>query len=370
MPKENKQVEPIKEYYIAYFDLLGYKDFFEKNPQKAGSFLNTIYEAIENAKALIQGVYSAPIIGEFEKISIQVKVFSDNILLCLERGSTSKECLRFLTFMAITADIQRSFILKYDLFLRGGITIGMLSFNHDFIFGQGLIDAVALEETAIYPRIIIGQPIIDYAQQTHFVKQEDFKKAEKIKNRKDANEHISDVDNEFFYTIMSYIIQENLYLQLQNLLIFKLFDGVSFLNYLYCIGINIILRNILKEPIWELIRTILPDDYLKLNNLSPNQEQRLETHKKHIIKKIKKYGKYDNLDISAVKEANIREHILKKYLWTLSFHNYVCQIYHFEKCMIQSGSTCDIRFMKMTAEIFEDNPTESKPLDSINPENV
>lgn len=29
MPKENRQVEPIKEYYIAYFDLLGYKSFLK-----------------------------------------------------------------------------------------------------------------------------------------------------------------------------------------------------------------------------------------------------------------------------------------------------------------------------------------------------
>lgn len=28
MPEDNKKPEAIKEYYIAYFDLLGYKDFF------------------------------------------------------------------------------------------------------------------------------------------------------------------------------------------------------------------------------------------------------------------------------------------------------------------------------------------------------
>ena len=29
MQKENRQAEPIKEYYIAYFDLLGYKNFLK-----------------------------------------------------------------------------------------------------------------------------------------------------------------------------------------------------------------------------------------------------------------------------------------------------------------------------------------------------
>lgn len=325
---------------------------------------------IKNTKAYIQEVHSSPIVGEFGEIHIQVKVFSDNILLCLERGSTSKECLRFLSFMAITADIQRNFILKYDLFLRGGITIGTLSFNDDFIFGQGLIDAVALEETAIYPQIIIGQAAIDYAEQTHFVKQEELRKACEIQNHINANEHISNDDRAFFNAIMPYTIQENLYFQLQDILIFKAFDGTVILNYLYCIDINIMLGHPFKEQALELVKTISPSDYQKLGNLSPNQKQRLEAHKEHIIQKIKKYGKYDDLDISAVKEANTQEHILKKYLWTLSFHNYVCKKYHLEECMIQSGSTCDIRFMKMTAEIFEDNPTEGKPLDSINPEDV
>lgn len=39
MTQENKQVEPIKEYYIAYFDLLGYKKFFQSYPDKVEDFL-------------------------------------------------------------------------------------------------------------------------------------------------------------------------------------------------------------------------------------------------------------------------------------------------------------------------------------------
>lgn len=62
-----------------------------------------------------------------------------------------------------------------------------------------------------------------------------------------------------------------------------------------------------------------------------------------------------SLDISKVKEAGIREHILKKYLWVLTFHNYVCMVYGISSCMIKSGSTCDVRFMRMTAEVFKDD---------------
>ncbi|MBD5504069.1 MAG: hypothetical protein HDR09_10100 [Lachnospiraceae bacterium] len=356
MPKENKSVKPIKEYYIAYFDLLGYKNFFKTNPEKAGDFLNTIYEAIQNTKKYIQEVNSSFIIGEIEKVSIKTKIFSDNFLLCLERSFDSMEYLRFLTFISIVADIQRNFILQYDLSLRGGITIGMLSVNNDFIFGEGLIEAVALEETAKYPRIIMSKTVLDYVLQTHFVKSEDLKKACEIENRAHAGEYISDKELAFCNAIVPAVNMEKFYLQWRDHLIFKTADETVVLNYLYYIDINTMIDQITKEQILEFVKTISPSDYRRLGDFSPDQKQWLEQHKAHIIQKIKEFGKYDDLEISAINEADVREHILKKYLWVLSFHNYVCMVYHVPECMIKSGSACDIRFMRITAEIFEDNP--------------
>lgn len=89
--------------------------------------MKDINEAIQNTKEYIEEVHASPIVGGLNQILIRTKVFSDNILLCLETGTTPLEYPRFLTFMAIVADIQRHFILQYDLFLRGGITIGTIS---------------------------------------------------------------------------------------------------------------------------------------------------------------------------------------------------------------------------------------------------
>ena len=212
MLREDREIEPIKKYYIAYFDLLGYKSFFETHPDEVELFLKGIHEAIQNSKEYIQEVNSSSIVGGLGKISIRTKVFSDNILLCLETGTTPLEYPRFLTFMAIVADIQRNFILQYDLFLRGGITIGKLSFNDDFIFGQGLIDAVALEERAIYPRIIIGTTVKDYILQTHFVDSEALRRACEIENRAHAGERVSDEELEFCNDILPAVKAEEFYL--------------------------------------------------------------------------------------------------------------------------------------------------------------
>lgn len=39
------------------------------------------------------------------------------------------------------------------------------------------------------------------------------------------------------------------------------------------------------------------------------------------------------------------------------FHNNVCMVYGIPDCMIKSGSTFDVRFMKMSVAIFEDSPS-------------
>lgn len=360
MPQDIRKAEPIKEYYIAYFDLLGYKDFFQNHSDEVENFLQVIHEAVFHTNEYIQSVNTSPVGAELGKLSIRIKVFSDNILLCLETTATSIEYPRFLAFLTIVADIQRNYILKYGLFLRGGITVGELSFNEDFVFGQGLIDAVALEETAIYPRIIVGKAVLDYVLQPHFVEQENLNRACAIEQRAHSGENISDEELAFCNSIMPAVNMENFYLQWRNQLLFPVIDGAVVLNYLYCLNINNLFDKTTIEQMLDFLKTFAPKDYQRLGGFCPNQKQRLEQHKAHIIKKISEFGKYDDLDISATKEASIREHILKKYLWALTFHNYVSIAYNLPDCMIKSGSTLDVRFMKMTVEIFKDDLPEEK----------
>lgn len=354
MSKET--AEPIKKYYIAYFDLLGYKNFFRNNPDKVELFLENIHDAIQDTQSYMQEVSSSPIAGGLGQLSIRVKIFSDNILLCLEVGTSTLESMRLLTYMAIVADIQRHFVLQYGLFLRGGITIGTLSFNDDFIFGQGLIDAVALEELAKYPRIIIGQTILDYMLQPHFIKWEDLERACEIERCAHAGMKISDEDLAFCNSIYPAAEAEAFYIKWRDQFILKSADGVVVLNYLYYFDMNAAIDKATMTQLLQFVRTFSPSDYQRLANLTPSQQQRLERHRDQTIQKIKEFGQYADLDITAVEEAKIREHILKKYLWVLSFHNYMCNMYHFPECMIRFGSTCDIRFMRITVEIFDHNP--------------
>lgn len=354
MLKENLEVEPIKEYYIAYFDLLGYKQFVKDHSDKVESFLNDIYKAICYVKGYLQIITSSPLTSGLGHISIQTKIFSDNILLCLETGTTASEYPRFLAFMLIVADIQRNFILRYGLFLRGGITIGTLSFNDDFVFGQGLIDVVALEEKAVYPRIIIGESVVDYCAQSHFIKKAELEKAKVIGERAIAGEEITDKELKFYSSTIPNTKLEFFCLEWNEHLILKMLDGVFVLNYLYCVDLSNMVDQRTIEQAYEYAKTIFPSECQKIDQRSFNQNQLLAQHREHITQKINEFGRYDNLDATFVEKAALQEHILKKYLWVLSFHNYVCEIYNLPEYRIRASSTCDIRFMLLTAEVIEE----------------
>ena len=228
-----EKAEPIKEYYIAYFDLLGYKDFFKTKPEQAEQFLEYINSAIHSMGMYMQEIGTSFIAGELANIQIKKKIFSDNVLLCLEVGETSNECVRLLAFMATVADIQLNFILQYGLFLRGGITKGTLSFNEEFVFGQGLIDVVGMEEQAKYPRIIISQNIIDYMTTLHFVTQDDLTKACEIERRAHAGEKISDKELSFCNSIWPFCLQDRFVVYCRDRLIYPVADDVNVLNLLF-----------------------------------------------------------------------------------------------------------------------------------------
>ena len=358
MQQGGRQIEPIKEYYIAYFDLLGYRAFFQECPDKVEGFLQTIHNAISDTKDYIQQVLLSPIGGDLGKLQIRSRVFSDNVLLCMEKDITQIEYPRFLAFLSIVASVQQRFVLQYGLFLRGGITIGELTFSEELVGGQGVIDAVDLESRATYPRIIIGKAALDYVLQTHFVRQEDLDRACDIERRAHAEGHVSDEELAFCNSIKPAVDMEKLYLQWRNQLLIPAFDREICLNYLCKPNMGDTFDRFTLEQLMEALKQLSPDDYQRLKEHNSTPERILEQHKQNVIQQVKKYGQYSDLDATSdfgIKKAEERERVLKKYIWVLMFHNLICMIYGIPKCMIKSGSTCDIRFMRMTVDIFEDD---------------
>ena len=203
---ENNTANPIKEYYIAYFDILGYKAFFEETPEKAPEFLNIINSAISHTLATINSANDSQLASQFANMHIQSMIFSDNVLLCIEVGDdATKEKSRIITFMSIINSIQRGFITECGLFLRGGFTKGKMSINDDYIFGEGLIKAVELEEKTVHLRIAVSDEIIDILDQNVLYSQDEINSAISIENKMKNGDVVAE-DEKTFYSGQSRIL--------------------------------------------------------------------------------------------------------------------------------------------------------------------
>ena len=149
------------EYYVAYFDVLGYKEAFKKSKDFSAKLIDAIEFSIKIMKEIVS-IHNTTILGEStEKIpEIEYKVFSDNVLICYKETKDDLSALSLVSFLRLVATIQRVFFERPHLIVRGGITKGPLYLTKDFVGGKALIDVVELEESAVYPRIVVDNCIL------------------------------------------------------------------------------------------------------------------------------------------------------------------------------------------------------------------
>lgn len=144
---------PLKDYYICYFDVLGYKAFFENNPNEHKKFLVEMLVVIADIKS--------EILKKQDITEICFRSYSDNFLIFIEKNLISEyDALRLLCKMI--RNIQIRLLMNCYVLVRGSITVGEFFVNEQIVFGQGLIKAVFLEDkVAINPRIIIDKDCFD-----------------------------------------------------------------------------------------------------------------------------------------------------------------------------------------------------------------
>ena len=168
-----------KEYYIAYFDVLGYKSFFDNaNKVEILDFLNS---CIQLANDTIRKSINLPNSAQ----QIHIKSFSDNFMILLDANLPEERAVE--TLSSLMALLQTRFLKKYSILIRGCITRGKAYLDKNIIFGQGLINAVLLEQRALFPRIVIDKEALN----------------ENILN----NDYIAkDEDEEYYVNYLNYFI--------------------------------------------------------------------------------------------------------------------------------------------------------------------
>lgn len=142
---------PIEDYYICYFDILGYKAFFENDQNEHKKFLAEILFAIGDVESEIR--------KKKPKLKVEIRTFSDNFLLFFKKEDKHQLfCLK--TLCEIVQKIQVRLLMNFGMLVRGGITVGEFFANENIVFGEGLIKAVVLEEKiAKNPRVVIDKEV-------------------------------------------------------------------------------------------------------------------------------------------------------------------------------------------------------------------
>ena len=141
-----------EERVVAFLDILGWKEAIKKSVDDAeltkdlGISVNNISkfsEFLDNTRQMLGN-------SQFTD-DPQLTHFSDSILISVKAG---KECQRNL--LRSLAPIV-SQLLNEGLFVRGGIACGKLIHRGIIAYGPALIKAYELEQSAVYPRIVLDQ---------------------------------------------------------------------------------------------------------------------------------------------------------------------------------------------------------------------
>lgn len=137
----------VSKYYIAYFDILGYKAFFEDKE-------NDINELLESIIVISDDVMKTTSPQGALDYKFLIKTFSDNFIILLDANEIGEyQAIKSMSYLL--ALLQLRFLEKYSILIRGSITKGDAYINDNIVFGEGLVHSVELEESSNFPRIII-----------------------------------------------------------------------------------------------------------------------------------------------------------------------------------------------------------------------
>ena len=138
-----------KKYYVAFLDILGFKNIINNRETTCQSILN-IYKVVE---VLHKDIMNK---GQ-EDNQVKMKVMSDSICLYIEcRPNALCYLINFCTIFQYNLLTLPPPLVPQPIFIRGGIALGEMFIEDDIIFGPALTQAYLLEEkNAKVPRIII-----------------------------------------------------------------------------------------------------------------------------------------------------------------------------------------------------------------------
>lgn len=141
---------------VAFLDILGWKEAIKKS-SKDCELTKHLGVSIKNIETYAQFLdKSRQMFGDSEFCKDQqLTHFSDSILLSVKADKDGQSSLLWILQPIVSQ------LLNLGLFVRGGIAYGGLIHRNAIAYGPALIKAYELEQTAVYPRIVLEPMLAD-----------------------------------------------------------------------------------------------------------------------------------------------------------------------------------------------------------------
>jgi len=142
---------------VAYLDILGWSEACKVETDRVATAAKAIHDAAndystETKDRIVR--LSDEIKGETNPMymAVQAGAFSDNYVLSMPVGFGFR-----ILQSAAALSIK---LLQLGFLTRGGVTIGEIYHRDNVVFGPALIEAVALEKEAHYPRLLCSDNLL------------------------------------------------------------------------------------------------------------------------------------------------------------------------------------------------------------------
>lgn len=151
--------------YCLFLDILGFQSLVDNsaNFKKGDSEIKSLWSLLSALKQIEDGVNYKDVVevsGKMKPTSRKVTQFSDSVIISYKKDEPHSAGIT-----SIIMDVHRLQLemTTRGILLRGAITVGPLYHDDSFILGPALNEAVALEQLAAYPRVILDAEILDEA---------------------------------------------------------------------------------------------------------------------------------------------------------------------------------------------------------------
>lgn len=218
--EQKKYQEKMELCYVAFIDILGFKEMVSKEIDKVilaqrqiKGFALERFNNVNGYRCFDDSdLDEEEKEEEFENYIPKVTMFSDSIVI-----SAKERNVLLGDFIDFISDLQYFFLLE-GITLRGGIEVGQLYHDEFMVFGEGLVSAYLLEsEKAKYPRILVGKTAIKRTVERYderFNDQIDRSIEDNLSEIEKANIY----ENYYSSFAIGNVVRE---------------DGLSYLNYLF-----------------------------------------------------------------------------------------------------------------------------------------